>query len=243
MAAYTIVPIEHNIKQAITAAVKAIEFKKYHVENDEVVDNILKDIFRSLFPHSPDLVAVEKVEVVQIPIVGAANAAASAEPEPAPAPAPPAAEEKPKKKGGRPKKEKDAAAGEKEKKNMEKINPTQKKAMKKINDAVDAKDFLAYVNKLSEDEYKSKTFEDHVRAFVEYQNHLRDYVDGHARGGGVEPMQDVRSRLLLPVQFKGKDYFVDPETNKVYEAGDDVDKLVGHVGMLAFKDMVVPEKE
>jgi hypothetical protein len=223
MAAYTIVPIEHNIKQAITAAVKAIEFKKYHVENDEVVDNILKDIFRSLFPHSPDLVAVEKVEVVQIPIVGAANAAASAEPEPAPAP--PAAEEKPKKKGGRPKKEKDAAAGEKEKKNLEKINPTQKKAMKKINDDVDAKDFLAYVNGLSEDEYKSKTFEDHVRAFVEPKK------------------EDVQERVLLPVQFKGKEYFVDPETKKVYEAGDDVDKLVGHVGMLAFKDMVVPEKE
>lgn len=223
MAAYTIVPIEHNIKQAITAAVKAIEFKKYHVENDEVVDNILKDIFRSLFPHSPDLVAVEKVEVVQIPIVGAANAAASAEPEPAPAPAPPAAEEKPKKKGGRPKKEKDAAAGEK--KNLEKINPTQKKAMKKINDAVDAKEFLAYVNGLSEDEYKSKTFEDHVRAFVEPKK------------------EDVQDRALLPVQFKGKDYFVDPETNKVYEAGDDVDKLVGHVGMLAFKDMIVPVPE
>lgn len=215
MAAYTIVPIEHNIKQAITAAVKAIEFKKYHVEADEVVDNILMDIFRSLFPHSPDLVAVEKVEVVQIPIVGPANAAASAEPEP----------EKPKKKGGRPKKEKDAAAGEKEKKNLEKINPTQKKAMKKINDAVDAKEFLAYVNGLSEDEYKSKTFEDHVRAFVEPKK------------------EDVQERVLLPVQFKGKEYFVDPETNKVYEAGDDVDKLVGHVGMLAFKDMVVPEKE
>lgn len=215
MAAYTIVPIEHNIKQAITAAVKAIEFKKYHVEADEVVDNILMDIFRALFPHSPDLVAVEKVEVVQIPIVGPANAAASAEPEP----------EKPKKKGGRPKKEKDAAAGEKEKKNLEKINPTQKKAMKKINDAVDAKEFLAYVNGLSEDEYKSKTFEDHVRAFVEPKK------------------EDVQERVLLPVQFKGKEYFVDPETNKVYEAGDDVDKLVGHVGMLAFKDMVVPEKE
>lgn len=219
MAAYTIVPIEHNIKQAITAAVKAIEFKKYHVESDEVVDNILADIFRSLFPHSPDLVAVEKVDMVQIPIVGAELAAAGASAEPAPAPEP----EKPKKKGGRPKKV--AAEGEKEKKNLEKINPTQRKAMKKISDAADPKEFLVYVNGLSEEDYKSKTFEDHVRAFVEPKK------------------DDVQERVLLPVQFNGKDYFVDPETNKVYEAGEDVDKLVGHVGMLAFKDMVVPEKE
>ena len=68
MAAYTIVPIEHNIEQAITAAVKAVEFKKYHVEADEVVDNLLADIFRSLFPHNPSLVNVDKVEI-QIPIV------------------------------------------------------------------------------------------------------------------------------------------------------------------------------
>lgn len=212
MAAYTIVPIEHNIKQAITAAVKAIEFKKYRVEADEVVDNILADIFRSLFPHSPELVAVEKVEVVQIPIVGvgAAEASAPAEPEP----------EKPKKKGGRPKKV--TADGEKEKKNLEKINPTQRKAMKKISETADPKEFLLYVNGLTEEDYKSKTFEDHVRAFVEPKN------------------ENVQERVLLPVQFNGKEYFVDPETNKVYEAGEDVDKLVGHVGMLAFKDMVVP---
>ena len=213
MAAYTIVPIEHNIKQAITAAVKAVEFKKYNVEPDEVVDNLLADIFRSLFPHSPGLVNVEKVETVQIPIV----------PAPAPDAAPlPASPEK-KKRGGRPKKEK---AEEPEKKNLDKINPTQRKALKKIKEDADPKEFLAYINKLSEEDYKARTFEEHVQNFV-------------------KPVEkEVEERALVGVEYEGKQYFVDPDTQKVYEAGEDgVDKLVGHVGMLMFKDMVVPAHE
>jgi outer membrane biosynthesis protein TonB len=228
MAAYNIVPIEHNIKQAITAAVKAVEFKKYNVEPDEVVDNLLADIFKSLFPHNPALVAVDKVEIVQIPVVppapeekpkkGRSKKAAAAPEEK------PAEPEQPKKKGGRPKKEK--AAEEPEKKNLVKLNPSQRNALKKISEAADPKEFLVYVNGLSEEDYKSKTFEDHVQNFVKPKEKKEE------------------DRALVGVEFEGKEYYVDPETKKVYEPGEDgVDNLVGHVGMLKFKDMEIPAHE
>lgn len=243
MAAYTIVPIEHNIKQAITAAVKAVEFKKYHVEADEVVDNLLADIFRTLFPNNPSLVDVTKVDVVSVPIVPppapeavdlpvspkkpakekkprakkesepvVANAAAgSASAEPVPAPEP----EKPKK--AKAKKEKSEAQ------NLDKLNPTQKKVLKKES-VEDAKAFLEFVNAMSGEEYRAKTFEEHVQEFKKPRISVVEYV---------EP-------LLTEVEFKGKTYHVDPETKKVYIADGEVDKLVGHVGMLEFAGMVVP---
>ena len=230
MAAYTIVPIEHSIKQAITAAVKAVEFKKYHVEADEVVDNLLADIFKTLFPHNPALVDVTQVEMVQVPIV---PAAAEAVVLPA-SPAKPAKEKKP-----RAKKEVVAGAGaaaasadaapkkgrakkEKAVQNLDKVNPTQKKVLTKA--GADPKEFLEYVNAMTEEEYKAKTFEDHVQNFGKPKVEIVEY----------------REPELTQVEFKGNTYFVDPLTKNVYIENGDVDKLVGHVGMLEFKDMVVP---
>ena len=243
MAAYTIVPIEHNIKQAITAAVKAVEFKKYHVEADEVVDNLLTDIFKTLFPHNPALVDVTKVDIVQVPIVPPAAAEAVA----LPASPKPVKEKKPRAKkekepvavaepvvanaaagsasAAEPEKPKKAPAKAKKEKseaqNLDKLNPTQKKVLKKEN--ADPKAFLEFVNAMSEEEYRAKAFEEHVQNFGKPKE-VVEYV---------EP-------LLTEVRFNEKTYFVDPETKKVYVADGDVDKLVGHVGMLEFKDMVVP---
>ena len=247
MAAYTIVPIEHNIKQAITAAVKAVEFKKYHVEADEVVDNLLADIFRTLFPNNPSLVDVTKVDMVSVPIVPppapeavdlpvspkkpakekkprakkekepesepvVANAAAgSASAEPVPAPEP----EKPKK--AKVKKEKSEAQ------NLDKLNPTQKKVLKKES-VEDAKAFLEFVNAMSGEEYRAKTFEEHVQEFKKPRISVVEY----------------REPELVMVSFKEKTYYVDPETKKVYVEDGEVDKLVGHVGMLEFAGMEIP---
>lgn len=237
MAAYTIVPIEHNIKQAITAAVKAVEFKKYDVDPDEVVDNLLTDIFRSLFPHNPSLVDVEKVETVQIPVVPV-PAAAEVVALPA-SPAKPAAKEKKprakKEKAPAPAQEAGAGAAaasgdvapkkakakkEKAVQNLAKVNPSQKKVLTKEN--VDPKEFLDYVNAMTEEEYKAKTFEEHVQQFG-------------------KPKEEIVDRELIEVPFEGKVYFVDPQTKKVYVEDGEVDKLVGHVGMMGFKDMVIPE--
>lgn len=247
MAAYTIVPIEHNIKQAITAAVKAVEFKKYHVEADEVVDNLLADIFRTLFPNNPSLVDVTKVDVVSVPIVPPPapeavdlpvspkkpakekkpRAKKEKEPEPVPEPAVANAaagsasatepeKEKPKKKAPA-KKEKSEAQ------NLDKLNPTQKKVLKKES-VEDAKAFLDFVNAMSGEEYRAKTFEEHVQEFKKPRISVVEYVEPEC----------------IEVMHNGKTYFVDPDTNKVYVQDGEVDKLVGHVGMLEFAGMVVP---
>jgi len=233
MEAYTIVPIEQKIKQAITAAVKAVEFKKYHVEADEVVDNLLADIFKTLFPHNPALVDVTQVEMVQVPIV---PAAAEAVVLPA-SPAKPAKEKKP-----RAKKEVVAGAGaaaasadaapkkgrakkdQSEAKNLDKVNPTQKKVLTKA--GADPKEFLEYVNAMTEEEYKAKTFEEHLQNFGKPKVVEEEFVD----------------KELIEVPFEGKVYLVDEATKKkVYIEEGEVAKLVGHVGMAEFKEMVVPE--
>lgn len=230
MAAYTIVPIEHNIKQAITAAVKAVEFKKYHVEADEVVDNLLADIFKTLFPNNPALVDVTKVETVEVPVVPAApekkkRTPKKKEEEPevanAAAGSASAAEEPVKEKKTRAKKEK-----EKEAQNLDKLNPSQKKVLKKISDTLDQKEFLAYVNGLSAESYSAKTFEQHAQDFVKPTVVEEEFAD----------------KELPPVEFKGKTYYVDLETKEVYvpKGEGEVDELVGHVGMLEFADMKMP---
>jgi hypothetical protein len=239
MAAYTIVPIEHNIKQAITAAVKAVEFKKYHVEADEVVDNLLADIFKTLFPNNPALVDVTKVEMVEVPIVPAAAEAVVLPASPAkPAKKPRAKKEKPAPEpvpevvpgagaaaasaDAAPKKGK--AKKEKAVQNLDKVNPTQKKVLTKA--GADPKEFLEYVNALTEEEYKAKTFEEHVQNFGKPKVVEEEFVD----------------KELIEVPFDGKVYLVDAATKtKVYEEDGDVAKLIGHIDMPRFKGMVVPE--
>ena len=231
MAAYTIVPIEHNIKQAITAAVKAVEFKKYHVEADEVVDNLLADIFKTLFPNNPALVDVTKVETVEVPVVPAAPVVEKKkrtpkkkeEPEVANAAAgsASAAEEPVKEK--KPKKEK----AKKEAQNLAKINPSQKNVLKKVSETLDQKEFLVYVNGLSAELYSAKTFEQHAQDFVKPKVVEEKVVD----------------RELCEVLFKGKTYYVDVKTKEVYVEDGEVDRCVGHVGALEFEGMKMPVVE
>jgi hypothetical protein len=52
--------------------------------------------------------------------------------------------------------------------------------------------------------------------------------------------ETVAKRGLL-VEFKDKDYWVDPETKKVYSTNGPVDEHIGHVGMLEFADMEIPD--
>jgi hypothetical protein len=155
---------------------------------------------------------------------------ASAEPEPAPAapPAPPALPASPKKKAA-PKKKVDSDA------NLAKIDPTWRKHLKAA-DKDRAKDLepelLAYLNKLSKDDFNAKKAEEHVQDFV-----------ASWRVAAVE----AQEAELTEVEFNGKEYLVNPETKRVYEiTGYDADGTpnanpVGYVGMAAFKDMVVPE--
>jgi hypothetical protein len=161
----------------------------------------------------------------------AANAAAKAEtpvpvpveaPAPVePAPAPPAKEKKPRAK----------KAAVPENANLAKIDPTWRKHLKAA-DKEHAKELepqlLEYVNTLTNEEFHAKTTEAHVADFVASRS-----------DGKVEAE-------VVPVEFEGKHYFVNPETNRVYEGEGVYDeatqlwtnyKRVGVVGMAAFTEM------
>ena len=158
----------------------------------------------------------------------AANAAAKAAPVPEPAaepvvveaPAAPAKEKKPRAKKAVP-----------ENANLAKIDPTWRKHLKAA-DKEHAKELepelLKYVNSLSNEDFHAKTTEAHVADFVA------------SRSDGKEEAE------LTEVTFEGKEYLVNPETNRVYEGEGVYDpatrewtnyKPVGTLGMAAFTEM------
>ena len=158
----------------------------------------------------------------------AANAAAKAAPVPEPAaepvvveaPAAPAKEKKPRAKKAVP-----------ENTNLPKIDPTWRKHLKAA-DKEHAKELepelLKYLNNLSNDDFHAKTTEAHVADFIASRS-----------DGKVETDMEI-------VEFNGKDYYVNPETNRVYEGEGVYDeatqqwtnyKPVGTLGMAAFAEM------
>ena len=137
------------------------------------------------------------------------------------------AEEKPKKV----KKEKPAADA-----NLPKIDPTWRKHLKKA-DKDHAKDLepelLAYLNALSKEDFNAKSAEEHVAEFL---------------ASRVKPAEDGKVETDLEVvDFQGKEYYVNPETKRVYEGEGVYDaevgwtnyKPVGYVGMAAFAEMTL----
>ena len=150
----------------------------------------------------------------------AANAAAKAEPVVVEAPAASAKEKKPRAKKAVP-----------ENTNLAKIDPTWRKHLKAA-DKEHAKELepqlLEYVNSLSNEDFHAKTTEAHVADFIASRS-----------DGKVETDMEI-------VEFNGKDYYVNPETNRVYEGEGVYDeatqewtnmKPVGYVGMAAFAEM------
>jgi glucan-binding YG repeat protein len=115
--------------------------------------------------------------------------------------------------------------------NLAKIDPTWRKHLKAA-DKEHAKELepqlLEYVNTLTNEEFHAKTTEAHVADFVASRS------DGKVEAEVTE------------VDFEGKTYYVNPETNRVYE-GEGVYnestqewtnmKPVGYVGMAAFTEM------
>jgi len=144
------------------------------------------------------------------------NAGAGAEPEPV------AAKKKP---GPKPKAVK--AEGPV---NLDKLNPTQKKHLKKIAEELKVepkeKEFLAAANAMSAEEWSAKPLDDHIRAFLM-----------------PEPLPLAAPPIeFLVVEFKGKEYLVDPETKFIYQEEEDgkVRNHIGVVGQTEFKDMEIP---
>lgn len=119
--------------------------------------------------------------------------------------------------------------------NLQKIDPTWKKHLKHA-DKDHAKELepelLKYLNALSKEDFNAKKAEEHVADFI--ASRVAKAVDD----GKVEADLDV-------VEFNGKEYYVNPETKRVYEGEGTCDedgnwtsyKGVGYVGMAAFAEM------
>jgi len=142
-------------------------------------------------------------------------------------------EEKPveEKKVKKAKKEKPAADA-----NLPKVDPTWRKHLKKA-DKDHAKELepelLAYLNAMSKEDFNSKSAEEHIAEFL--ASRAKPSEDGK-----VETDLDV-------VEFNGKEYYVNPETKRVYEGEGVYDeevgwtnyKPVGYAGMAAFAEMTL----
>jgi hypothetical protein len=128
--------------------------------------------------------------------------------------------------------------------NLAKVDPTWRKHLKHA-DKDHAKDLepelLKYLNALSKDDFNAKKAEEHVADFI--ASRVTKAVESAQADGKVEAD-------LIVVDFNGKEYFVNPETKRVYEGEGTCDaegnwtnyKGVGYVGMAAFADMTVDDE-
>jgi hypothetical protein len=117
--------------------------------------------------------------------------------------------------------------------NVDKLTPTHKKHLKAIAEELKVesrdKEFLSYANGMSAEEWSGKALDAHIRAFLT----------------PVPPPLAAVPTGFLEVEFKGKDYLVDPESKFVYADFNDEDSPirerdhVGVVGILEFAHMKI----
>ena len=117
--------------------------------------------------------------------------------------------------------------------NLEKLNPTQDKLLKKtaadgnVHFAIDTKvKFIAFMNAMDNKDFNSKKMEEHMKAFF------------------APKAPEVKDEECDPVEYKGKEYWVSKDgtvyETEIQEDGSEIDKKVGKVGLAYFADMVVP---
>lgn len=239
--------MEQAIRASVTSAFKAIEFKKYHVDDDKVLDAMLEDVFALMFPKTGAQEVVVPV-TVSVPEPEAKKKKTASKPkkdkaveELADGVAAMKVEEAPvkEKKKAAPKEKKaeteEKKVGEKRKEpgpptNIDKFNPTQTKKIKQISEElkaeIDKKALLMYMNNMTADEFDAKKIEDHIRSFV-----APKVVEQVAK-------VDLDSEVECDeVEFNGKTYYVQPVTRRVYEQQGEVNVAVGYVGMAEFANM------
>ena len=128
--------------------------------------------------------------------------------------------------------------------NLAKVDPTWRKHLKtaakaqKIEVTKETETgLLSYLNNLSKEEFNAKKAEEHISAFLGRSN----------AAPAPAPVEDKVATDLEIVEFEGKDYYVNPETKRVYEGQGEYDedagwtnyKPVGYVGMAAFTEMTL----
>lgn len=129
--------------------------------------------------------------------------------------------------------------------NLAKIDPTWRKHLKHA-DKDHAKELepelLKFLNALSKEDFNAKKAEEHVADFVASRASRKPVPEAAADDGKVEAD-------LIVVDFNDKEYYVNPETKRVYEGEGVCDaegnwtnyKGVGYVGMAAFADMKIED--
>ena len=210
-------PTKARTEEVPAAPKKAKRTKKDKEEEDVVValTAAVAELSVEPTPKKAKTAAKKKEEPVAVP---ASNAGAGAPPVVAPV-------EK-KKPGPKPKAVK--AEGPV---NLEKLTPTHKKHLKAIAEELKVemrdKEFLAFANGMSAEEWSGKALDDHIRVFLT----------------PTPPALAPPPTEFLVVDFKGKEYLVDPETKFVYASSDDgvvaARDHVGVVGILEFAHMKI----
>ena len=128
--------------------------------------------------------------------------------------------------------------------NLAKMDPTWKKHLKTVAKAQGKEvtkdleaELLSYLNHLTKEEFAGKKAEEHVTEFLKPQT---------GSNAAAEPVEQKMPIDLDIVEFNGHDYFVNPDTKRVYEGEGTYDddtgawtsyKPVGYVGMAAFAEM------
>jgi hypothetical protein len=118
--------------------------------------------------------------------------------------------------------------------NLAKIDGTWRKYLKKAAGEKATKEMegqlLTFLNAMDKDAFNGSKAEEHIKAFLEPKD------DGK-----------VETEMVI-VEFKGKEYYVNPDTKRVYEGEGEYDaeseewtnyKGVGYVGMAAFAEMEI----
>jgi len=202
--------------------VKVKEVKPKLTKEEKAAEKAAKDAAKATkAPKASKVKAPEPVATVPAPVPEPVA------PVPEPVPAPIA--EAPKVKEVKVKEPKAKFVG-----NLEKLNPTQDKLLKKtaadgnVHFAIDTKvKFIAFMNAMDNKDFNSKKMEEHMKAFF------------------APKAPEVKDADCTEVDFKGKTYWVDVNNGDVYEPekqedGSEIDKKVGKVGLAYFADMKMP---
>ena len=196
--------------------VKVKEVKPKLTKEEKAAEKAAKDAAKA---------AKVKVKVTPEPVaLVPAPAPVALVPEPVPAPVP----EAPKVKEVKVKEPKAKFVG-----NLEKLNPTQDKLLKKtaadgnVHFAIDTKvKFIAFMNAMDNKDFNAKKMEEHMKAFF------------------APKAPEVKDEECDPVEYKGKEYWVSKDgtvyETEIQEDGSEIDKKVGKVGLLYFADMKMP---
>jgi len=130
--------------------------------------------------------------------------------------------------------------------NLEKLNRQQVQRLEQLMGDPDAdekalhKDFLAWVNQLSPERFKSFSLVEHMEHFVR---------PAPSNAGAAPPppppppMPEDDDDEVVDVNFHMREYVVTIKTHRVYELRNGVHVYVGQLGMNEFEGMEMPEIE